>query len=95
MRSEDSELTRRRGRWISNKVMEVYIQEVCALQFFPNLPQATKGLIVSGVQVFPWALEHADRFQFAKIPEMVWPTLLKDHAVATELDGWKMKGMGG
>ena len=95
MRSEDSELTRRRGRWINNKVMEVYCQEVCALQFLPNLPKATKSLIISGVQIFPWVLDRVDCLQRAKIPEMVWSTLLKDEMVATELDGWKVKGSGG
>eukprot|EP00435_Cladocopium_sp_Y103_P034036 s1336_g8.t1 len=72
MRSEDSELTRRRGRWITSKVMEVYIQECSALQFLPNLPKATKSLIISGVQIFPWVLQQIDDLQRAKIPEMVW-----------------------
>eukprot|EP00435_Cladocopium_sp_Y103_P031603 s2642_g8.t1 len=97
MRSEDAELTRRRGRWINNKVMEVYVQEVSSLQFLPNLPKSTKRLIISGVEVFPWVLSKADDLRLAGIPEMVWPILLNGDAVATELDGWKHAGkeMGG
>ena len=41
--SEDSELTRRRGRWISPKVMEIYVQEVAALQFLPRLPKVIRA----------------------------------------------------
>lgn len=33
-RTEDSELVRRRGRWINSKVMEIYIQELSSIQFF-------------------------------------------------------------
>lgn len=40
--SEDSELTRRRGRWITPRVMEIYVQEVGALQFLPKLPRAVR-----------------------------------------------------
>ena len=36
--TEDAELTRRRGRWINAKMMEIYIQEIQATAFFVNLP---------------------------------------------------------
>ena len=36
--SEDSELVRRRGRWASHKVMEIYLQEVAAVQFIRDSP---------------------------------------------------------
>ena len=36
--SEGSELTRRRGRWVTHKVMEVYAQEISSLQFFASPP---------------------------------------------------------
>eukprot|EP00438_Fugacium_kawagutii_P012773 Skav217633 [mRNA] locus=scaffold1334:5610:19402:- [translate_table: standard] len=44
--SEDSELTRRRGRWLTCKVMEIYVQEVASIQFLPHLPATTKELII-------------------------------------------------
>jgi hypothetical protein len=37
---DNPDLTRRRGRWITNKVMEIYVQEISAVQFIPNLPLA-------------------------------------------------------
>ena len=91
MRSEDSRLTRRRGRWISNKIMEIYVQEVCALSF--KSTSSHKEFIVSGVQIFP-CMKRVDELQRAKVPEMVWSTLLKDDAVATELDEWRLNGTG-
>ena len=40
--TEDSELVRRRGRWASAKVMEVYLQEIAASTFLPALPPEQK-----------------------------------------------------
>ena len=37
---DNPDLTRRRRRWITNKVMEIYVQEISAVQFIPNLPLA-------------------------------------------------------
>ena len=87
MMSEDSELTRRRGRWINFQTMEVHVQECVALQFLPNLPKPTKRIIISGVRIFPWMLAQADDLRRAGIPEIVWHFLLKDAAVGTELNG--------
>ena len=36
--TEDSEYVRRRGRWVSHKVMEIYLQEVTACTFISDLP---------------------------------------------------------
>ena len=91
MVSEDSELTRRRGRWLTNKIMEIYVQEVSALQFMPHLPQHTKDLIVAGVENFSWILAQADDLRRAKIPENVWPLMLRDVAVSTERNGRTVK----
>eukprot|EP00913_Durusdinium_trenchii_P014403 g13509.t1 len=41
--SEDSELARRRGRWIPTKIMEIYVQEAWAVQFLPHLPAKVKS----------------------------------------------------
>ena len=40
--TENPDLVRRRGRWINNKVMEVYVQEVSAVLFLPRLPAEVK-----------------------------------------------------
>ena len=36
--TENAELVRRRGRWLSARVMEIYLQEVTAATFVPRLP---------------------------------------------------------
>ena len=46
---DDPEKVRRRGRWVTNKVMEVYVQEVSSLQYLPRLPEGIKR------EVFKWA----------------------------------------
>ena len=35
--TENSELVRRRGRWLSQRVMDIYLQEVVAITFLPSL----------------------------------------------------------
>ena len=87
MVSENPDLTRRRGRWLTNKVMEIYVQEILAVQFLPNLPAESKWFVVSGVAIFPWVLVQADNLCQARIPEQIWSIVLRDAAVATELDG--------
>lgn len=56
MVSEDSEFTRRRGRWITSKVMDIYTQERWAVQFMPRLPNNTKDKLLKGRSVFDWVL---------------------------------------
>ncbi|CAE7398354.1 folD [Symbiodinium sp. CCMP2592] len=59
---EDSELVRRRGRWISHKVMEVYLQEVSSITFFPNQPLETRQRILKFAQAFPFLLDKAGQY---------------------------------
>eukprot|EP00435_Cladocopium_sp_Y103_P071503 s47_g37.t1 len=89
MVSEDSELVRRRGRWINNKVMETYIQEASSLQFLPSLPVPTKRLIIAGAVNFPWILSRVCDLRAAQIPESAWPLLIQSEAVEQERNGWK------
>ncbi|CAE7307599.1 HERC6 [Symbiodinium sp. CCMP2592] len=35
-----------RGRWLTSKIMEIYIQEVSALQFLPALPKADRDYLL-------------------------------------------------
>eukprot|EP00435_Cladocopium_sp_Y103_P056802 s356_g19.t1 len=76
--SEDSELTRRRGRWVTHRVMEIYVQEISSLQFLPRLPQHIKQLIMDGVAAFPHVLVKAEWLTLARVPESVWYTLYKN-----------------
>ena len=45
--SEDAELVRRRGRWLSHRTMEIYIQEFSSIQFIHRLPEATQAKLYS------------------------------------------------
>ena len=78
--SEDSELVRRRGRWINSKVMEIYVQEVGSLQFLPRLDKKIRERIFQGVTLFPWCLEYASKLYNAGVPETIWFLLFKSEA---------------
>ncbi|CAE7676303.1 unnamed protein product [Symbiodinium sp. CCMP2592] len=54
MVSEDSELVRRRGRWLTSKIMEIYIQEVSALQFLPALPKADRDYLLDWAGMYSY-----------------------------------------
>ena len=85
MESEDSELTRRRGRWVSNKVMEVYVQEAGAIQFLPRLPEQIRKQILRGAYRFPWCLHLATRLSSAEVPLAVWYLIFQKEAAELEV----------
>ena len=64
----------------SNRVMEIYVQEISSLQFLPSFPQQIKQLILDGVAIFPHVLEKAEWFVLAQVPESIWYTLFKNEA---------------
>ena len=74
--SEDSELVRRRGRWLNSRTMEIYIQESSALQFLPSLNHRTRKLILHAVTVFPQVLAKFLEFDRLGIPKNAWHLLL-------------------
>ena len=76
MTSEDSELTRRRGRWVNNKVMEVYVQEVASVQFLHLLSPDAKRLVLQGVAVFGELLASLWELWSCGIPPGAWRILL-------------------
>ena len=74
--SEDSELVRRRGRWLTSKIMEIYVQEVSAIQFLPQLPRHTRMLVIDGAGLFPFLLQKVCHLHACGIPETAWRFLL-------------------
>ena len=89
--SEDSELVRRRGRWLTSKIMEIYVQEVSAIQFLPQLPQSTRDLVIEGTGLFPLLLERAISLHACGIPESAWKYLLVEGRMNAEYGragGW-------
>ena len=81
--SEDAELVRRRGRWVSGKVMEIYLQEVAASVFFPSLPLGTRRKVMQASACFPDLLRRATMWTRNKIPTGLWYNLCSSGSVAT------------
>ena len=70
-----AELVRRRGRWASGKVMEIYLQEVSASTFYPALPAATRKLVFQAASAFPSVLQQAASWTRDGIPTKCWYSL--------------------
>lgn len=66
--TEQAELVRRRGRWISSKVMEVYLQEVGTAKFMNNLNGEQRHKIYSMAHAFLSILSKAEQFKAARVP---------------------------
>ena len=78
--TEDSELVRRRGRWISAKTMEIYLQEAAAITFFPSLLPATQDRIIAAASAFPKVKSQALMFLRCSIPSATWWRLFTDES---------------
>ena len=74
-RAEDAEFVRRKGRWLSSRVLEIYLQEASVATFNARLSSVTKSRIEALCQQFPRILEKAKFFKQTNIPETIWPQL--------------------
>ena len=70
--TEQSELVRRRGRWVTAKVMEVYLQEVSAARYLNCLDDLQKQKLFGMAYAFPSILRQAESFIEASIPTTIW-----------------------
>ena len=68
---EDSELVRRRGRWVSPKVMEIYLQEIAASTFLGDLPPHVREKVQAAASAFTDTLEKAKVLSAAGVPARV------------------------
>eukprot|EP00435_Cladocopium_sp_Y103_P053973 s1965_g17.t1 len=68
----DPERVRRAGRWVSSKVMDVYIQEVMYTTFTEQMPASAKQKIQQLASAFPRILDQALIFLRAAIPPNTW-----------------------
>ena len=73
--TEDSELVRRRGRWVSPKVMEIYLQEVSSIQFLPSQPPLVRAAVLKYAKAFPQVLSKVQQWSRQKVPPGAWYTL--------------------
>lgn len=80
LRTEDPELIRRRGRWLSSRVMEIYLQEVMATTYIQKLSPTVRAKILRLAAAFPHVLAQALSFLSCGIPAAVWPPLFQARA---------------
>eukprot|EP00435_Cladocopium_sp_Y103_P016191 s1218_g4.t1 len=73
--TEDSEFVRRKGRWLSGKVLEIYLQEAEVATYQDRLSFETKSRITSLCNQFPSILRKTKFFRDNQIPEKAWPQL--------------------
>ena len=80
--TEDSELVRRRGRWASIRVMNIYLQEVSVATCLPRLDATVRQRIEMFANIFPQALSRSLYFLSTKIPFAAWYTLFLTRSTA-------------
>ena len=78
--TENSEIVRRRGRWLSSRVMEIYLQEVLVATFLVNLDPDVRQNIESLALGFEKLAQIAVSFLSHAIPSKAWNSLLKGKA---------------
>ena len=81
--TKNAELVRRRGRWVSHKVMEAYLQEIAASTFYPGLAPAAKQKVLKAASCFPKLLQQACQWTQHGIPTGSRYLLSKSQSVAT------------
>ena len=74
--TENSELVRRRGRWLSTRVMDIYLQEVVATTFIPALDPRKRSVLEGLSAAFTDVLSWATYFEQCSIPRRSWFFLL-------------------
>ena len=76
--TENPDLVRRRGRWLSTKIMEIYLQEVQAATYLPSLQDDQRAALTEACDLFPYVLARVLFFTASNIPPQVWYYLLSD-----------------
>ena len=90
--SENAELLRRRGRWASYKMMDIYIQETMALQYMKHISPVAKNTVLQIAASFTDILCKTERFAFAKIPTTAWYLLLSKWKMISNLEMGEKNG---
>lgn len=91
--TEDGEYTRRKGRWISAKVMEIYVQETASLLYLKRIPDAARELVLSVAHLFPTVFTKVCWYVKLGVAPSAWFILLqKEDLEATGRDGVQFNG---
>ena len=75
--TENPEYVRRRGRWLSSRVMEIYLQEVLVTTFLEKLRPRTRFLIELCAGEFAIVIDRVITFLDTGIPPRTWFSLLR------------------
>ena len=75
--SEDGEYCRRKGRWLSQKVMEVYVQETTALLYLKHVSPDARELVLALAQLFPQVVNLCSQYASLSLPPSTWHILLQ------------------
>ncbi len=73
--TEDGELVRRRGRWLSIRVMEIYLQEVQSATYADRLSKSSRAKVEMFSAGFETVLKQAVAFLDSAIPTKAWHSL--------------------
>ena len=73
--TEDAEFVRRKGRWLSTRVLEIYLQEAAFATFQSRMPLEAQSRVAALCEQFPTILKRAHFFKESKFPESLWPRL--------------------
>lgn len=78
--TEDSEYTRRKGRWLSSRVMEIYVQETTSLLFMKKISLQSRERVLELASLFPGLLVKAKRWNQLHLPPSLWRHLYHQEA---------------
>ena len=78
--TESAELVRRRGRWASFRIMEIYLQEVSASTYLNLVTPEARNNVLLAFNLFPVIFSKVVKFSASKIPPSAWFFLLTQPA---------------
>ena len=67
--SEDWGLVQTRGRWLSLRTMQIYVQELVSTSFFSQLPQSVQVVVLAAARAAPGILAEVFRLAEEKADE--------------------------
>ena len=75
--TESADFVQRRGRRISLRVMNIYLQEVAASTFMNDIDPSARATILTAMEHFSAVRQMSVSFAEAKIPEKAWNILFR------------------
>lgn len=75
--TESSELVRRRGRWASTKVMDIYLQEISVATGLVKLKPETRLKVEKLCAIFEAVVDQSIYYMHCSIPCTAWSALFR------------------